>query len=412
MPLEEYLVKDLCQAIEDSGKTRNEFNTADFQQKEFRIYGGPTNSNRRRNLQKKFDEIKRKSPQSYQRFLDKFRVIPGEGLKRELRDVAETTRKSSFLRTITTESDSESDDDEDDDDDKPTPNKTSSSPKYPILPVPAKVLPKHPTPPVTPKMKPTNVPPATVDGLVAQISSMVLNQAPAAATMSSWSTTSSEATATETSAFVLQQVETLTSFKMDGSDDYPYIIIVDPNKPEANWGFEVSLVPQVEFKHFTRDIYHIRKVVGQTQIALWEARIPTEKYPHLARRAVLIKGPSQDYWHQDAMRYHAEMKCDRTRIVHQTLQTSIAGNPARMRSTWLLVFPPTTQFENHVLSGDANYVLKETLDLYGSIWEGNEEIQLLGTDVHWRIALKGGEMICSPDASNAKKRFANRKKKK
>jgi hypothetical protein len=66
-------------------------------------------------------------------------------------------------------------------------------------------------------------------------------------------------------ATVVNQVEILTQFKMDGSSEYPYIIIVNHAKPEANWGFEVSLVQQIEHQHFTRDIYHIRKETGLSQ---------------------------------------------------------------------------------------------------------------------------------------------------
>lgn len=214
---------------------------------------------------------------------------------------------------------------------------------------------------------------------------------------------------------VLHQVETLSNFKMDGSGDYPYIIIVDPNKSEANWGFEVSFVPQIEHRNFSRDIYHIRKVTGVGQEDEWEASIPMKKYPALANRAVLIRGPSQDYWHRDAERYHEQPFCEQTKKAHQTLQTNLDASKDRLFSHWLLVFPIGTEMENFVLSDDAVHVKKATLDLvssYSFVDEKNKntEVELLGVDVHWRIAIKGGEMIRSPSApTKNKKRFANRK---
>jgi hypothetical protein len=139
------------------------------------------------------------------------------------------------------------------------------------------------------------------------------------------------------------------------------------------------------------------------------------KYPDLSNRAVLIRGPSQDYWHQDAQRYHAEKFCEQTKKVHESLQTSIENQKERLYSHWLLVFPEGVVFENYILSDDAVHVKKTTLDLVGSCSYTDEkgkdqELELLGMDVHWRIATKGGEMIRSPEANSKKnKRFALRK---
>jgi hypothetical protein len=209
---------------------------------------------------------------------------------------------------------------------------------------------------------------------------------------------------------VLGQVEALTRFKMDGSFDYPYIIIVNVTKPEANWGFEVSFVPNIEHRNFSRDIYHIRRVTGVGQEEDWEAIIPTKKYPSLGQRAVLIRGPSQDYWHKDHEIYHAESFCERTKKAHESLQTNIEKSKDRLYSYWLLVFPHGTEIENHILSDDAVHVKKESLDLVGSYTytddkNKNHDMELYGLDVYWRIAVKGGEMIRSPDVKKKKQRF-------
>lgn len=44
------------------------------------------------------------------------------------------------------------------------------------------------------------------------------------------------------SAVVLRQVIRLEEFTMLGSNTYPLIIIANPDRPEAGYGFEVSLV--------------------------------------------------------------------------------------------------------------------------------------------------------------------------
>jgi hypothetical protein len=99
--------------------------------------------------------------------------------------------------------------------------------------------------------------------------------------------------------------------------------------------------------------------------------IPLTKFPSLANRAVLVRGPSQGYWHQDAERYHQdrdppEKFCTQTLKVHETLQTALETNKDRLYSHWLLVFPEGTMLENHVMSDNAEHVKGHSFDLIGS----------------------------------------------
>lgn len=223
-----------------------------------------------------------------------------------------------------------------------------------------------------------------------------------------------DSTETNAAAVVLQQVETLSKFKMQGTKEYPYIITVNLDKPEQNWGFEVSRVPGIEHRDFVRDAFHIRKVSFPSQEHVWEACIPREQCPQLAERSVLIRGPSQAYWHQDAERYHQLTFCDKTKTVHETLQTNINGTPERVHSHWLLVFPEGHVLENHVFSDDATHVKTCNQDLIAdfTVDEGDadaqETVDLFGLDIYWRIALQGGERIRSPDA-RARRRYAHRR---
>ena len=386
MVLSDFLKKNLAQDIEASGKTRKEFNFTAYLAKDSTVaLYGPIGDPRRRDLQRKFDELKRKSPKAYLWFLDRHKVDSGEAFKRELR---ESQRNE--------ENDGDDDDDQGDDDDQDDDDEPAAIDKTP----PPKLSP-------TIKMKPKS---SNVEGLTDSFRNLKIPKE--IATMSSTSSYAS----TEPTSIVLQQVEILSQFKMDGTADFPYIIMVDPNNAERNFGFEVSYVQKIEFQNFTRDIFHIRKVIGVDQDGAWAATIPTKKYPDLANRAVLIRGPSQDYWHKSSERYHMDSFCDRTKLVHESLETMISTNIDRQYSHWLLVFPEETQLENHIISGDSVHVTKGTVDLVGSfeICDDKGKTQVIenyGMDVHWRIAVQGGEMIRSPDASNKKtKRFANRKK--
>jgi hypothetical protein len=412
MGLDPVLVKNLLQDIEASGKTRKEFSLIQLVEEKRHTYGEP-GSEKRRLFQKKFDLLLRKTPKKYGDFLDRNHVNHGEGLKRELRAGLDSSSTVSG-DSVTEEEGSVTN--------KSSPSSSSTSTtassivkaesKRSVRPSKPPSITRHTTQFET--QEPTTPPREVAFGTNHLASPTTTTLLVSPTTM--YSAASSSVLTTESSvvAAVLQQIESLSSFRMDGSVDFPYIIMVDASKPEANWGFEVAYVQQVEHMNFNRDIYHIRKVTGVPQDNEWEASIPSKKYPTLADRDVLIRGPSQDYWHKDASVYHQMEFCERTKKVHESLQTALDTNKDRLYSHWLLVFPQGTHLENHVFSGDAVHVKKESLDLCDSfsyVDENNKtkDVELFGMDVYWRIAVKGGEMIRSPNAPK-KKRFPNRKK--
>ena len=213
---------------------------------------------------------------------------------------------------------------------------------------------------------------------------------------------------------VLNQVAVLEQpeFKQDGSADYPFIVIVNPKKPEANQGFDVTLVDRVEFRNFNRNAFHIRKTTTVSQEHDWEAKIPFEKFPTLAHRSVLIRGPSQDLWHQRPDVYHYGDHCPTTKTAHESVRTEIEGNPDRKFSYWLLVLPRDTQLENYIFSDDAVIVKKEIKELITDVKVEmkddkdedkvtKEEVEIYGMDVSWKIAKAGGTMIRSPSVKKA-----------
>jgi hypothetical protein len=212
---------------------------------------------------------------------------------------------------------------------------------------------------------------------------------------------------------------------MDGSIEYPYIIIVNPDRPEANWGFEVTPVQGIEHRNFNRNAFHIRKTTVTSQEGKWSAEIP-HCYPSMKERVMRIKGPSQSFWHQTATRYHSdpEYNCSNTKKAHLALEDKITSDPSRSHSYWLIVFPKGITLENYIFSDDAIHVKTESMDLVGKTKltteedegsddddddDDDDEVEIWGQEVYWRMAMSGGDRLRSPDRKAArKKRFGSR----
>jgi hypothetical protein len=113
MPLESILIKNLAQDIEASGLTRKEFNLGTYLDTQQLTYG-KRGDKRRRDVQKKFDQLLRKSPEAYLKFLDKYNVNSGEALKREIRS-SNSIQSKPTIKTNSTSAGSGSDSDSDSD---------------------------------------------------------------------------------------------------------------------------------------------------------------------------------------------------------------------------------------------------------------------------------------------------------
>ena len=94
---------------------------------------------------------------------------------------------------------------------------------------------------------------------------------------------------------VLQQIEVLSTFRQDGTEDFPYIIMANLLMPERNFGFEILHMKEIEHKDFVREGFHFRISVPVPQAELWEATIPHSRYPSLGHRIMQFKGPSRDF---------------------------------------------------------------------------------------------------------------------
>jgi len=216
----------------------------------------------------------------------------------------------------------------------------------------------------------------------------------------------------ETNLKVLKTVELLEALQIDGSFEYPNIQIFNFDNAEKNDGFKISLVPLVTHKGFDRKAFHIRRVVSGPQVDDWKATIPHDRFPALAERCVLIRGPSQDFWHQSPDRYHSDKEnidCDQTKKIHQMLQQAIQQDDKRKYMWWLLVFPKGVHLENHVFSDDATIVKKHLNDLYATIRDDGDKIDLCGMDIYWKIAIKGGELVGAEATEKPKKKLFKKK---
>jgi hypothetical protein len=79
--LDSLTIKSLLQDIEVSGKPRRKFNLRLLCDERPRLYGSPGRKGKdslRRRVQKKFDQIQRKDPEKYLKYLSNFGVLPGE----------------------------------------------------------------------------------------------------------------------------------------------------------------------------------------------------------------------------------------------------------------------------------------------------------------------------------------------
>ena len=372
--LDLFLIKNLAEDIEASNVTRNQFDLGQLVSRKPFLYGAP-GSEKRRAVQKKFAELKRKTPGDYFKFLGKVAVLPGQALKRELIGNPDMVFEEDEEEDRTYECSSDEEDDEDDSDSGEEEEPFEDEESFDLRDI---------------EIETRLTPSKTVMTEYSSFSGSFEN--------------SFEKT-------VLKRVELLEKpqNKQDGSLECPYIHIVDPEKPETGNGFEVALVPQVRIGNFMRSVFHIRRNTTQGMEDEWLAKIPRKEFPALAHRSVLIRGPSQELWHRRPDLYHQDPICDQTETIHEIQQTAINMSLERKHSHWLLVLPKGTILENHIISHDSIYVSKGTQELVKAFEteddDGNVELTTLyGMDVYWRIAEAGGHMVTDPALATKKRR--------
>jgi hypothetical protein len=188
----------------------------------------------------------------------------------------------------------------------------------------------------------------------------------------------------------------LEDIRQEGTLEYPYIHHVNMEFPEHNRGFNIVLVNDIEHQGYTRDGFHIRKGTAAMDSMNWEAFVPFERFPSLAHRALMFKGPSQDYLHRDTKLYHEDnVNCKQTEKKHSTTQKAIKGDALHQNEYHMLIFKKGIHLENHIFSHDAKKVQAVSNEMFSSIDNGGEELELDGISLFWRIAIAGGSELAS-----------------
>jgi hypothetical protein len=160
----------------------------------------------------------------------------------------------------------------------------------------------------------------------------------------------------------------------------------------------------------TRNVFHIWKTVSVGDAKDWEAFIPSARYATLATRAVMIRGPFQDFFIRDTERYHADkdnIDCEPTKKKHSATEQAIKDDPSGQLEHTLLIFKTGIKLENHVFSDDAVYITAEVNDMVAAIDNDGDELEIVGTALLWRIAIAGGSKLASGRPKRGKKLFQN-----
>jgi hypothetical protein len=171
-------------------------------------------------------------------------------------------------------------------------------------------------------------------------------------------------------------------------------------------------VPEIEHRSHTRDAFHIRKTVSVGNSEDWEAFLPSARFPTLADRAIMVRGPSQDFFIKDTARYHANkgnIACAPTEKKHSATEQAIEDDPSRKLEHTLLVFKKGIKLENHIFSDDAVFIDVEVNDMTAPYDNDGEVIDVMATTLFWRIAIAGGSKLASGKPKKGKKLFKKSK---
>jgi len=340
-----------------------------------------------------FDQIKRRTESAYIKLLDIFSIPLGPALKRKLRDedkVASSSKKpaSSSKKSVPPSDDSSS---------SASSSSSGSSSDKSVADI-------------TERFKEISIP-KEIEQIFVPNHKERIQQTPPPSSLKKKKIMFSPDMDSATSnpiADVLNYVELIEGIRQDGTIEYPFIHIVNQEYPERNHGFDIVLVPEIEQRRHTRDAFHIRKTVSVQNSEDWEAFLPSARFPTLADRAIMVRGPSQDFFIKDTARYHADkdiIACAPTEKKHSATEQAIDDDPSRKLEHTLLVFKKGIKLENHIFSDDAVYIDVEVNDMTAPYDNDGEVIDVQGTTLFWRIAVAGGSKLASGKPKKGKKLF-------
>jgi hypothetical protein len=198
-------------------------------------------------------------------------------------------------------------------------------------------------------------------------------------------------------------VDALDFRRQCGTKSRPYIILADPSHPEHNFPFDITPFEGVEYNDYDHNGFHIRTAIASPDMNTWKAFIPSSKeFPKLTSlisRAVMVKGPSRNYWMSDAGMYHKKgVDCQVTKTAHEKTDTAIKADPNRQTSFFLIVFHKSLILDNYIFSGN---------DTVLQMWKNGmklepdhdrnpfkmKKLDVIGMCLWWRVGTAGGTRI-------------------
>jgi hypothetical protein len=363
--LKHFVEKQLLQHIEETGQLRSDVNLLTICNSAKLIYG-QAGTARRREVQIKFDNLKRKSIRSWAKHLDRFEVPYGPATLRALREPIDTPTSESDAKSETSSAeDAES---------LASDNESFASAFNNIsLGTPAPIDFFSPPPPPTKEPDPFITPTRPI-------------------TMMSPDTAVSFKSAGDS---------TVAGPSHEGSKTTPHVVKVDINHPERNREFDIQCVPQISHQGYVRTGYVIRVETCVLDVDKWEAKIvyePSEdKNP-----SILVRGPGRSEWMNKAEGYHQTLTCDSTKVTHLATVNDIKSDTDRQFSYWLLVFPESVALDNAIFSGDPVYIDSKKVGL-NMLDDG---VDFKTCIVNWRVADKyGGRQLAEKKRTSVSDMF-------
>ena len=376
--LDDWKTKQLLQDFESSGKTRADINLLSLCNKKKDIYG-PPGSELRRLVQRKFQTIKKKTIENYASTLDAFQVAQGlttQRLVQRLRAGDQVEEDSASFEDFPVETIDEVEFEESDDNIELAFANLSFIPKETTTLPPQKVTFKQ-----SPISTPSKQPPTLSNSAMSFGS-------PAGDALVCFSTPNAEPDNTNEHA------------NDSGTRANPYQIHVNLERPEDNREFDVELIQQIEHGNHTLSGVHIRRLTAVQDFMIWEATVSRD--PDFKDRAILIKGPSRDFWFNQIEEYHKDMDCAATKRAHLATAGEIASDEERHFKYWLLIFPESIILDNGVFSGHPTNIESNVVGLESNM----DDLDFRSAMIYWQVALKnGGRRIKAKKATCVKSLF-------
>jgi hypothetical protein len=404
--LSEYLTKNLLRDFEGSGETRESFDLLGFCDCNAEVYG-VKGSLLRYQVQQRWNKVKRRELRSYLGYLKRLKIPPGTTATSRL---DHQSKKEKRRKTMSSSNPNTSDDERSCSSTTSSTASISSNDTSTLDSFHTSQGDERKTPAKTSKTNKKEIPVTELFASPKRKSSRKKKAvAPSAVVLTLPPTHPRQHTSHhlfgETSPLIGQFEATSTpqafmpvSWLVDqnGSWENPWIVKVDVERAESNRDFNVEHVVGIDQDDmYTRNGFHISRTVAAPDHEEWTATIPTHIERQYAKRVIMIKGPSQDFWQRLTEKYHEDghVACAATKRAHSATEIAIEDAPGRQWSYFLLVFPPSIILTNLIFSRDEEVVPVGKIPMKSKSAENHFKKDLRAMVLFWKIAIKGGKKV-------------------